>query len=211
MPAAAPSGPSVSGGSLAPHRPHDPAEDALAAAAGGAATSVSGGALAPHRPHGAADGETIVGTGSADQLHGGAGADTLFARAGPDVLTGGAGSDVLIGGRGADIFRFEAADDSPADAPDVIRAGGGADAFQGAGDAPGDRIDLSAIDADATTDGHQAFVLGGSGPGHLTILDAGPDTLVCASIDDDPAFEFVLRIEDGDVEATAYSAADFIL
>lgn len=74
-----------------------------------------------------------------DRLLGGAGADRLLGEAGNDILTGGQGADQLWGGLGADRFVFLAASDSAPQMRDQIRD------FSRA---QGDRIDLSAIDAD---------------------------------------------------------------
>ncbi|MGZ6016098.1 MAG: M10 family metallopeptidase C-terminal domain-containing protein, partial [Phenylobacterium sp.] len=67
---------------------------------------------------------------------------------GSDVLSGGGGADVLSGGGGADSFVFKALTDSlPGHADDITDL------------TNGDIIDLSAIDADTTTPGIQAFTL----------------------------------------------------
>ena len=87
------------------------------------------------------------GTGD-DMLHGGAGRDILNAGAGDDIVIGGRGTDILIGGRGADTFLFRATADSTARAHDMI-----ADFNR----REGDRLDLSAIDADTSSGGDQAF------------------------------------------------------
>jgi hypothetical protein len=64
-----------------------------------------------------------------------------------NTVVGGAGADVLTGGSGADRFVFNAISDSSPDAPDVIT-----DFVHGT-----DTIDLSAIDADTSSSGDQAF------------------------------------------------------
>ena len=45
----------------------------------------------------------------------------------------------------------------------------------------------------------------------MSCINSGRDTLVRASVDDDPGFEFVIRIADGAVRAKAYTADDFFL
>ncbi|MEN5035388.1 cadherin-like domain-containing protein [Pseudomonas sp. TWI929] len=49
---------------------------------------------------------TIIGTGGANTLTGGATADTLIGLGGNDILDGGAGNDLLIGGSGNDTYRY---------------------------------------------------------------------------------------------------------
>ena len=83
--------------------------------------------------------EQLIGSGFADTLTGNAGANMLWGMGGGDVLTGGGGADVLKGGAGTDRFIYAALADSAVSAAgkDTIRD------FSA-----GDKIDLSAIDAD---------------------------------------------------------------
>lgn len=182
-------------------------------AVGGDGADTILGSEGANRLHGMRGADRVSGWLGADTLDGGSGADTLVGGAGRDVLTGGAGRDVLIGGAAADRFVFTAASDSPADAAscDVLKAGGGAAAFENPGAAFGDRIDLSGIDADTTRAGDQAFVFGGTGRGHVWCVDSGTTTTVFANVDNDAAAEFRLDILDGGVRAAAYEAVDFIL
>ncbi len=107
---------------------------------------------------------TLSGGGGADILNGLAGNDTLNGEAGndtldgganDDTLSGGAGQDRLTGGTGADAFLFTAAD--------IRRTGPGfglaadKDVILDLSFAANDRIDLSAIDANAILAGDQAF------------------------------------------------------
>jgi Ca2+-binding RTX toxin-like protein len=220
MPFAVTRGLGLTGGSLAPHLPAAVLADAARPMPGAAAgESILGSPgrdwiralTGDDRVAGGAGGDVILGGDGDDRLLGGAGSDLLRGQAGDDRLVGGAGRDLLVGGAGEDVFRFDLARHSAPGAPDVIRAGDGARAFEGAGAAAGDRIDLSRIDADASAEGDQAFAFGGTGRGHVWVSDAGRDTVVRANTDDDPAFEFVLIIEDGGVRASAYAAADFVL
>lgn len=97
--------------------------------------------------------DALTGLGGADALDGGDGADRLSGGAGDDVLIGGRGADRLSGGGGADLFRYLAVTDS-------IRAA--ADAIVAFDAAEGDQIDLTAIDACASTSVDDAFVFIGS-------------------------------------------------
>ncbi len=155
--------------------------------------------------YGGAGADRVAAGNGADYLRGDAGNDVLLGRAGNDRMFGGAGIDLLDGGAGADRFVFTLAADSPAGAPDVIAR------FDGAGKAAGDLIDLTAIDANAGTRANDAFVFGHTGTRGLWLTTSGSDTLVFANTDSDAAAEFSIRIIDGAVHASAYSAADFLL
>ncbi|AYF01419.1 hypothetical protein PY32053_01794 [Paracoccus yeei] len=88
---------------------------------------------------GGAQNDLLAGGIGNDRLLGDAGADRLLGDAGNDTLTGGQGADQLWGGLGADRFVFLATSDSTTPMRDQILD------FSRA---QGDRIDLSAIDAD---------------------------------------------------------------
>ena len=91
---------------------------------------------------------TISGNNGNDTLSGDLGNDILLGGNGRDLLTGGEGSDQLSGGRGKDRFIYTSIADSRAST--VTR-----ETISDFRD--GDKIDLSAIDANATIDGNQAF------------------------------------------------------
>ena len=76
--------------------------------------------------------------------------DTLTGSAGNNMLTGGLGADVLTGGLGADIFKFNAVAESGATT--ALR-----DVVTDFSAAQGDKIDLSALDANIAVAGDQAF------------------------------------------------------
>jgi Ca2+-binding RTX toxin-like protein len=84
----------------------------------------------------------------ADLLKGGHGHDSLHGGGGADTLVGGAGGDELTGDAGSDVFLFAKISDSAWSAPDLITDLEASDV-----------IDLSAIDADTTQAGDQAFHL----------------------------------------------------
>lgn len=165
-------------------------------------------------------GDLLVGGGNRDRIEGRQGNDTLVGDygndtirggAGDDDLTGGNGTDVLVGGAGRDVFRFTVQSDSVPERGDRLLAGAGGDAFDGAGGAPGDLIDLSGIDAVRAVAGDQAFVFGQRGvAGGLWLDDVGGVTYVRAQTDGVGA-DVEIAIEDGAVLASAYTAADFIL
>jgi serralysin len=89
--------------------------------------------------------DQLFGAGGNDTLSGGAGNDTLSGGDGADRVLGGSGRDYLFGGAGADTFIF------------ASRAEGG-DRIGDFRRAEGDKIDLSAIDANPLVAGDQAFL-----------------------------------------------------
>jgi Ca2+-binding RTX toxin-like protein len=155
--------------------------------------------------------DRLLGGNGNDRLHGGEGGDIIRGQDGADSVQGGLDADVLIGGRGRDVFDLDSPAGSAPTARDVIRAGDGASAFQGAGAAAGDRIDLRGIDANEATAVNDAFVFGGTGPGHVSLVDSGATTLVRGNTDGGTDYEFELLIEDRKVLASDYTAADFYL
>lgn len=92
--------------------------------------------------------DVLNGSIVADRLEGWTGADTLLGGGGNDTLVGGAGKDLHVGGAGLDRMVFNTLSDSGTvfAARDVIST------F-----AHGDKIDLSAIDANTALAGDQAF------------------------------------------------------
>ncbi|MEH2374450.1 calcium-binding protein [Nostoc sp.] len=109
---------------------------------------------------------TLSGGGGNDTINAGSGNDILDGGTGNDILTGGTGTDVLTGGLGNDVFKFNSVSDStPGLSRDVIKD------FVGNGNLPGDRIDLSTIDANSNIAGNQAFTFIGaaafSAPGQV--------------------------------------------
>ncbi len=156
--------------------------------------------------------ERAIGGDGDDRMVGNEANNRLLGRDGADCLMGGEGSDLLIGGEGRDVFRFLSARDSRLDTVDRICAVGGAGAFEGAGAAAGDRIDVRGIDADTTRSGDQAFLFGTSkDKGHLWLVEVGDVTHVRGNVDSDTGVEFDVAIHDGAVRASAYVAADFLL
>jgi serralysin len=156
--------------------------------------------------------EDATGGAGDDRLTGNAAGNRLVGGAGDDRLGGLAGRDLMIGGRGDDVFVFASLGASRAGRCDRVKAGGGADAFEGAGRAGGDLIDLSGIDADSTWPGNQPFAFDADdGPGRLWLGEHGDATLVCGSVDRDGRPEFVLAIRDGALGPDDYAAHDFLL
>ena len=121
-------------------------------------------------------------------LIGGAGNDVLQAGAQSDRLTGGLEADRLFGGLGNDQFVFSDAAESTLGAADWIRDWNA-----------GDRIDLSAIDADAGTAGDQAFIYIAAAAfsgvaGELQVTNNGTNTFVRADLDGNGSADFAVRL-----------------
>lgn len=135
----------------------------------------------------------IHGGAGNDQITGGAGTDRLWGDDGDDLLIGGLDADWLSGGAGKDVFKF-AMGDSTLSNPDVI-----ADFTAGA-----DIINLSAIDANSSKGGNQAFSFIGTGAfsgsaGQLRYERAvGADgqgyALVQADVNGDSVADFALHL-----------------
>jgi hypothetical protein len=99
---------------------------------------------------------TINGTNHADVLNGRPFVDTINGLAGNDVIHGGGGNDRLVGGRGADRIAGDAGHDVFAFTSILDSAGANRDIILDFTHNQ-DKIGLSAIDADATLPGNQAF------------------------------------------------------
>lgn len=80
--------------------------------------------------------------------------NTLTGNSGNNVLDGKGGSDTLIGGGGADVFRFSAWHD--------MGVGAERDQIEGFSESEGDKVDLSALDANPQTAAIDAFTFIGS-------------------------------------------------
>jgi Ca2+-binding RTX toxin-like protein len=127
-------------------------------------------------------------------LDGGAGDDVLKGMNGADTLIGGAGSDILVGGAGADTFvvRQESMQIAGAIEVDTVN-----DLLTG----QGDRLDLSAIDADSNTAGDQAFHLVGAfshQAGEMTLSFAAGITVLSLDVNGDGRADYRMKIS-GDV------------
>ena len=155
-------------------------------------TSFTGTALANH----------IIGTFSADTIIGLGGNDILEGRGGNDIIDGGAGNDRIIGGAGADR----------------LTGGPGIDTFAylGLSDfskvygaewitdwSHEDKIDLSAIDANAMMAGNQAFKFAGysfahpptvTTPGTFTIGGFGGELWIIGYTNNIPGADLMINL-----------------
>ncbi|MEQ1738691.1 MAG: FG-GAP-like repeat-containing protein [Methyloglobulus sp.] len=92
----------------------------------------------------------LSGGGGNDSLFGGSAGDSLNGGQGDDNVVGGLGKDILIGGLGADVFTFNSVDETGISS--VLR-----DVIKDFNVNQGDKIDLSAIDADTAVANNQVF------------------------------------------------------
>lgn len=129
----------------------------------------------------------------------GAGNDLLLGGAGADTLYGGLGADLLDGGPGGDTYIYLAAAESAPGAEDEINF------------SAGDRINLSAIDANTGTP-QEAFAFVGAAAfsgagGELRAYQANGQWFVEGDIDGDKAADFVIIVN----SANPLVATDFVL
>jgi len=149
--------------------------------------------------------DTLIGDEGNDTLYGGAGADALVGGAGNDVLIGGPGADNLTGGAGADRFVFRVGDlGADPSNTDVITDFSRSD---------GDKIDLSAFDADPTTTKHDPLIFVGSAgftkrAGELRIENSGQYQVVSGDLNGDGIADFTLNLSRN---AGTLIATDFVL
>lgn len=169
---------------------------------GAGADSYQGGSKADTLSGGGGKDRLLGGAGN-DALSGGSSADILNGGSGKDSLYGGSGADNLTGGSSADSFVFKSVSDSRGSAIDTITD------FSGAA---GDRIDLSALDADSTKAKNQALDFIGTAAfsgdaGELRYVRSKTGTDVYADVDGDKKSDFALHFDD----ALSFKAAYFDL
>jgi serralysin len=169
---------------------------------GGAPALVA--AVVSHDLTGTSGSDTLAATTDDNwTIKGAAGNDTITGHGGDDVLTGGAGADLLRGNAGADTFVFASTSASTVSNGDRIYD------FQ----TGTDHIGLSAIDANSSLSGDQAFhFIGDLGFGHhageLRIDDSHTTTTtILGDVNGDGVADFSIHV-DGHLPLTS---GDFIL
>jgi Ca2+-binding RTX toxin-like protein len=120
--------------------------------------------------------DTLYGGAQNDILWGGDGNDNLSGGSGNDTLQGMDGTDGLTGGAGADTFIWEFTAETGLAIPTMDR-------ISDFNFAEGDRIDLSAVDANVYAAGNQAFTFIGTGaftgtPGEINYVHVGGETII---------------------------------
>ncbi len=126
--------------------------------------------------------------------------ENIITGSGDDVITASGAVNIIDGGEGNDTFRFLSASDADGDTIVTFN--------------PGDRLDLSAIDAHAGTAGNQSFTIvsgGLTGPGQLMItlaqMDGQDVTLVQGKTTEGDEVDFTIKIKG----AHDLTASDFSL
>jgi Ca2+-binding RTX toxin-like protein len=155
--------------------------------------------------YGATGDDVLSGGDGSDRFAGAAGDDRVLGGAGADTLTGGAGADRLRGGLGGDTFVFAAVGSS-------VPGAGGFDCIGDFNRGERDRISLSAIDADTTTAGNQAFSFIGTAvfsgqSGELRYEVRGSALFVHGDVDGDGNADLAIKLAD----IAAISSGDFFL
>ena len=171
--------------------------------ASGTATDLASGTAAGAAPVGSdrlSGIENLEGTFYADRLAGDGGANALKGAQGADALEGRGGADRFVYGQNEDSYQ-------PYDSPP-----GAADRILDFSPKQGDRIDLSAVDADAQAPGDQAFRFVGqavfTAAGQVRFFKTGGDTVVEVNTDDAaPGAEMRIEID----PVVNFQATDFVL
>jgi Ca2+-binding RTX toxin-like protein len=148
--------------------------------------------------------ENLIGTSFNDVLTGSSGNNVITGGSGDDQITGGSGADTLWGGPGADTFIYTSTSQSTVSTSTQ-------DQIMDFSDAEGDKIDLSAIDANTATPGvDDAFTLVASfskHPGELIQVAKTGGFLVEGDVNGDGKADFAIMVH----TASALTAADFVL
>ncbi|MCA1371216.1 M10 family metallopeptidase [Bradyrhizobium sp. BRP14] len=145
---------------------------------------------------------TLWGYGGNDVLNGDSGNDALYGSDGRDKIRGGDGNDRILGGSGrdylsgatgADTFVYKTPSESTV-------ASTGRDTIYGFLPSEADRIDLSAIDANAMTRTNNGFAfLGGKefrgNAGELRYVKEATDTYIYADINGDKKADFSIHLD----------------
>jgi Ca2+-binding RTX toxin-like protein len=138
--------------------------------------------------------DTLVGDGTADVLIGLGGNDRLVSGSGNDRLSGGTGKDTLYGGKGRDVFVFGDRETGSSK--------GKADYIADFSRSQGDKIDLSAIDANTNKNkkGNQKFSFignedGFTKAGQVRFEKFKSTTYVYLNTDNDGAAEAVIKLK----------------
>lgn len=141
--------------------------------------------------------------GGEDTVYGMAGNDRIYGGSGNDRINGGQGADKLWGGSGVDTFAYMGTSES------TVLAKGRDTIYDFT---PGDRVDLSAMDANTKITGDQAFAFiatkafSGKG-GELRYEKRASDTYIYTDTNGDRKADFAVHLD----HAVILKSDDFIL
>ncbi|HTV68209.1 MAG TPA: calcium-binding protein [Rhizobiaceae bacterium] len=173
--------------------------------------------------------ENVTGSGGNDKIYGASGANILAGEVGNDLIEGrggndeiyaGPGADIVVGGPGADTIFLLTADNARDTVRYLSTAESGTTAatrdelwdFAHNAGATGDRINLSAIDANPFLAGNQSFVWRAGLPfranvvGEVRFMDAGVDVLIQVDTDNDNGAEMTILVKN----IASLAAYDFV-
>jgi Ca2+-binding RTX toxin-like protein len=147
--------------------------------------------------------DVVYGRDGHDNIQGMAGDDDLYGEGGNDVLIGGTGGDRLTGGLGKDQFTYNSLSESMGTARDLI---------MDFSRSQGDKISLSAIDANSGLSNNQSFTFIGSAAfsnvaGQLRFETSGGITTISGDVNGDGIADLQIQLA-GTVPLVA---SDFIL
>ena len=147
--------------------------------------------------------DLVFGRDGHDTIQGMAGDDELHGEGGNDTLVGGGGADRLVGGTGKDQFTFNALSESTAASHDLITD------FSRS---QGDKISLSAIDANSLAGNNQAFTFIGSSAfsnvaGQLRYETSSGVTTIFGDVNGDGVADLQIQLSG----TIALISSDFIL
>ncbi len=150
-----------------------------------------------------------MGTSYGDIITGSATSTFISAGWGNDLIVV-KGDTTVFGGEGADTFRYDVVLDGLSQRPLGL--------LFDFGRTEGDKIDLSAIDANSMVSGNQAFIFLGTGAftgvaGELRFSISGNTTLLFGDVNGDSVADFSLTITDATPHqvAVVLQAEDFVL
>jgi Ca2+-binding RTX toxin-like protein len=142
------------------------------------------------------------GNNDSNRVFGNTANNTLYGEGGNDTLVGGLGADVMVGGAGADVFAYRS----------VLESGLSSVTRDRIADwSPGDRIDVSLIDANALLSGNNAFSLDAGGAfsaGEVRQTVYGAHLELAFNTDADAAAEMTILLVNRN---QLLAASDFIL
>lgn len=159
---------------------------------------VTGGAGNDRVPNGSI--ENLIGGSAGDRLYGTSGANRIEGKAGNDFINGGAGADTLIGNGGLDVINCGAETTNNADTVSYLALSDsvvGANRDQVLNFKAGDKINLTAIDANTTLSGNQAFIFNTTTPRANSVwyVVSGASVVVRGDVNGNttPDFEILMK------------------